>query len=264
MSLQSHHIFVASCDEELPGATEWYEILQKQFNNGTFHVFDWFSSYQKSIENSQKEERIGALESYFKNIHQDCEKVSIVIRTTWDYVDHYDEFLDWLHMLAVIQNQSPNSFQIYNEPEMMIWNSSKRYLFEIQNEWKGFHIVPSQIMTREQFESVSNEDLIEKYCNEFECDKIVIKPMVSAGSFNTFVLSRDSETTHDFAKDSHTKLESLRTSLRESDFKTPDRYNLIVQPFIQRIVTDGEYSFIYIAEKPSHMLWKKPKEGDFR
>ena len=38
----------------------------------------------------------------------------------------------------------------------------------------------------------------------------------------------------------------------------------IIQPFIENIVLEGEYSLIFFENTHSHTLVKKPKSGDFR
>ena len=37
-----------------------------------------------------------------------------------------------------------------------------------------------------------------------------------------------------------------------------------MQPFIENIITEGEYSLIFFKKKHSHTLLKKPKKNDFR
>ena len=39
---------------------------------------------------------------------------------------------------------------------------------------------------------------------------------------------------------------------------------LVVQPFIDSILDDGEYSLFYFIGEYSHAIQKKPKQGDFR
>ena len=60
---------------------------------------------------------------------------AVVIRSTWDYTDHLDEFLAWTE--AVEATGTP----LWNPAEVVRWNVHKRYLIELEE--RGAPIVPT-------------------------------------------------------------------------------------------------------------------------
>src|SRR5690606_52561 len=49
----------------------------------------------------------------------------LVIRSTWDYHLHCDAFLQWVQNVAKVS-------KIYNSQDVIIWNSEKSYLLELE------------------------------------------------------------------------------------------------------------------------------------
>lgn len=47
-----------------------------------------------------------------------------IVRSTWDYVERYDEFRDWLHRVE-------RRTRLWNSPDVARWNTDKRYLGEL-------------------------------------------------------------------------------------------------------------------------------------
>lgn len=60
---------------------------------------------------------------------------ALVLRSTWDYTDHYPEFMQWLDAIDV---------PIYNPRDIVKWNSDKRYLLELAAA--GVPTVPTHIV----------------------------------------------------------------------------------------------------------------------
>ncbi|KAG2394116.1 hypothetical protein C9374_003880 [Naegleria lovaniensis] len=300
------YFFIASCEEYLEITLRRHEPLSKFANNHQqdetmkrierrFVVFDWLESFKEMKKQTSPSELLsceGLYEYLMNKITSDTKKesddfsaldsrkmtINIVIRTTWNYVDYYDEFMEWLRTLEQLQKECQGldhrvMIRVFNDPSLMIWNSSKRYLFEIQDEWNECEIVPSQIVDFDTVKHLNDDELVRKYCFMFKsCDKLVFKPLISAGSFNTFVIGNSRESTDEgscqsieYLTNRAEKLKIIRQDLSESNqCKYKDRKLYIVQPFLDCIVNDGEYSFIYVNEKLSHMLQKRPKDGDFR
>ena len=78
-------------------------------------------------------------------------------------------------------------------------------------------------------------------------DKAVIKPRISASAVQTWTITKTS------AKDSQSRLnEILETS------------HVIVQKFMNEIITDGELSLIFFNKQYSHTVNKSAVNGDFR
>jgi glutathione synthase/RimK-type ligase-like ATP-grasp enzyme len=84
----------------------------------------------------------------------------VVLRSTWDYAERRDEFLDWINRLP----------RVLNAPEVVRWNTDKRYLHELAGA--GLPVVPTRFLE-------PGEDL------EPPWERFVVKPAISAGGRNT-------------------------------------------------------------------------------
>jgi len=84
---------------------------------------------------------------------------AVLLRSTWDYHERRNDFLDWARSRPVLINPYP----------VIEWNTDKRYLSDLAAS--GINIVPT-IYVNSEIPNISFE----------EC---VIKPTISAGSRNT-------------------------------------------------------------------------------
>jgi glutathione synthase/RimK-type ligase-like ATP-grasp enzyme len=157
----------------------------------------------------------------------------VVIRSTWDYQENVEEYLQ------VLSEINASSARLENPLEIVKWNINKNYLREVEE--KGADIVPTVWL------DTFNFDLIEGYFQQFNTDQIIIKPTISAGASNTFWLHIDS-----YSKTKSDLSESLAY------------HQLMVQPFVEAVLSEGEYSLFYFAGELSHSILKTPKSGDFR
>ena len=157
----------------------------------------------------------------------------VIIRSTWDYQDDTNAFLQ------VLKKIDESSSQLLNSLKIVKWNINKKYLQELEES--GVEIVPTFWL--EKF----NINLINDYYSLFNTNQIVIKPTISAGADNTFWLKKDSY---------NTKHKILEESLKGKQ--------LMVQPFIPAVIEEGEYSLFYFSGNYSHCILKTPKSGDFR
>lgn len=155
-----------------------------------------------------------------------------IVRTTWDYIENKDLFLESLEQIE------KSTCQLFNPFNLIQWNSSKKYLFELQNQ--GVATIPTQWI---KYQGV--ELLIESF-QKFSTDKIIIKPLLGAGATNTFLLNRKS-------------FES-----RKVELDVLQNQEVMVQPFMERVAAQGEFSVHYFSGELSHGILKKPKVGDFR
>ena len=121
----------------------------------------------------------------------------------------------------------------------MEWNLDKSYLRDV--ETRGDRIVPSS-----WYAHFSRDDVAD-YFHEHGTDKVVLKPTVGGNAVDTFVLSAP--------------VPEATLATLEQLF---DNRTFLVQPFIDSITTDGEYSLFYMNGKYSHAIGKVPAEGDFR
>ena len=156
---------------------------------------------------------------------------AVIIRTTWDYQDDLPSFLT---ALAQIESKTC----LANPLEVVRWNADKKYLRELES--KGINIVPTR-----WGESISSEDEILQMFVELDSREIVVKPNVSANADSTFRLTLDS-------------------SLISEAVRAFANREYMVQPFMDRIIDEGEYSLFYLNGEYSHAILKTPKAHDFR
>jgi len=158
---------------------------------------------------------------------------AVIVRSTWDYQDEPEAFLDTLKKIQV------SSAALLNSLETMIWNLDKRYLEDLED--KGVNIIPCK------FAKEFNFELAMSIFQEYQCNEIIIKPTVSANSDDTFRLGKE-------------KLLESKESLSQL---FSNRYHMY-QPFVPSVVQNGEYSLFYFNGTFSHAILKTPKSGDFR
>lgn len=157
----------------------------------------------------------------------------VVIRSTWDYQDDPALFLD------VLEAIEKSSAQLENSLESVKWNIDKTYLQELEN--KGIEIVPT--LFRNHFK----DEEIHSFFDEFDTDEIIIKPTVSANADNTFRIPRADKSEY---------LNQLSKVFKDRSF--------LVQPFMDGIIREGEFSLFFFGKTYSHTILKTPKPSDFR
>jgi glutathione synthase/RimK-type ligase-like ATP-grasp enzyme len=151
---------------------------------------------------------------------------AVLIRTTWDYFQRYDEFLRWLDALPV---------PTINERPLLRWNSDKRYLLELAQ--LGVEIVPARVASFAELPA-----LLGKMTGE----DLVVKPTVSGGAWNTL---------RGIAGDP-----GFGRSVRA----LPSGYDYIVQSFVPEVAREGEWSLLYFDGAFSHSILKRAATGEFR
>lgn len=155
---------------------------------------------------------------------------AVIIRTTWDYQDEPEEFL------RVLRRIRAAGVRLANPLQTVEWNLNKIYLRDL--EQNGVRIVPTVFTS----ETVSR-DLVEGWFELFGAGELIIKPAVSATAQDTF------------------RLTGFRPELGEI-FRGGREY--LVQPFMENIVAEGEYSLFYFNGRFSHAILKTPQPDDFR
>jgi glutathione synthase/RimK-type ligase-like ATP-grasp enzyme len=156
-----------------------------------------------------------------------------LIRSTWDYLDDREHFL---YVLSAIE---ASSCTLFNPLAVVRWNIDKHYLFDLQT-W-GVPVIPTLLGSDIETEAF-HRLFIEK-----QVETVILKPTIGLGG-------------------SHSRrvpLDELGSVLRELQTGGPHREYLI-QPFIEDILTEGEWSFIYFNRQLSHVLLKKPAPNDYR
>ena len=157
----------------------------------------------------------------------------VIVRSTWDYQQHPRAFMKCLDQIDA------SSAILLNPLAHIQWNIEKHYLKDLQ--CKGIPIVKT--IWGKDF----NNNVIEQAFTHFSCDTLVIKPTLGANADDTFKLS---------VVDWHNQQQVLCNVFNQRDF--------MIQPFLESVVEEGEYSLFYFGGEYSHAIKKVPQKGDFR
>lgn len=157
----------------------------------------------------------------------------VIIKSPWDYFNHITEFNEWLTQLDLLQ------IKVLNPLSVIIWNSDKHYLKDIESA--GLSVTPSIFIKKGEEYELTNA------FEQFSTNRLIVKPTVSGGAKNTFEVNEANV---------EEIQENLNLLLEAEDF--------IVQPFLQEIKEEGEWSFIFFGGEFSHAILKKAKADDFR
>ena len=156
-----------------------------------------------------------------------------LIRSTWDYLDEQEQFL---HVLSQIDS---SSCRLFNPLAAIRWNIDKHYLFDLE-KW-GVPIIPTVLASTLETESFHN------LFADKQIQTVILKPTIGLAGSNS----------HRVAVDNLNKtLTMLRASQPQQEY--------LIQPFIEDIVSEGEWSFIYFNRQLSHVLLKQPALNDYR
>jgi hypothetical protein len=151
----------------------------------------------------------------------------VVLRSTWNYYRRVDDFVAWV---AKTGKTTP----VLNPPSVVAWNAKKTYLSELEE--RGIDIVPTELVRERTARSVS------ELLDARGWDEVVIKPVVSAGSFRTERFSRAS------VPAAQSFLDALVT----------DR-DAMVQRWMPSVETYGERSLVWIDGVVTHAIRKTPR-----
>ncbi len=157
----------------------------------------------------------------------------VMLRSPWDYQLAAEAFL------GVLEKIEASSAHLDNPLEVVRWNINKKYLRDLSD--KGVLIIPT--LWRDEID----ENEIDSFFTELKTYELVIKPCISAGAFDTYRLTQD-------------KALSLSDEL-VSKFKNRE---VMIQPFVESVVSEGEFSIFYFDDQYSHTILKTPKKNDFR
>ena len=144
----------------------------------------------------------------------------------WGY---HRRHADWL---TAARTWAEAPVRMANPPSVLGWNSDKSYLGRLAEA--GVPIPPT-IWT----DGVTQAQVDEAFAR-LGSDRIVVKPRVSAGAFQT-----------------------LRLSPGEALIE-PTVGPAMIQPYLPTIETEGETSLLFFGGQLSHAVNKRPVPGDFR
>lgn len=159
---------------------------------------------------------------------------AVIFRSTWDYFDRFSEFEKWLHRIKSVT-------QFINPQELVFWNIDKRYLLELESQ--GVGIIPTHIVRQ------GNQGNLSEIADQKVWHDIVIKPTVSATARDTHCLTLEEYTS---------------PSVQQMFNELCQQKTMMVQPFLSRVLEEGELSVIVIDGRVTHGLRKVAKAGDYR
>lgn len=157
---------------------------------------------------------------------------AVVIRTTWDYDLRRDEFVNWAERVESVTT-------LWNPADVVRWNTHKGYLIELEE--RGVPVVPTAWLGRGD-----DVDLHALAHSRRWDGGVVVKPAVAAGARGLSIVD-----TH--PGDGQAAMDAL---LESND--------VMVQPLLRRIATDGELSIVCLEGRYSHAVRKMPRHGDLR
>lgn len=145
----------------------------------------------------------------------------------WDYYRRHEEWF------AFLDRAEAAGWPMRNRPALLRWNSDKAYLAELSS--KGIATVPTLEVDH------LNEAALAAAHGVLASSDLVVKPPVSGAAWSTFRLGA-------------------------GDPVPPEVHGrrMLVQPWIEGIVAEGEYSLILFGGRYSHCVIKRPQDGDFR
>jgi hypothetical protein len=164
-----------------------------------------------------------------------------LLRSTWDYVERIDEFLDWARLCGT-------RTRLANPAEVVAWNTDKHYLVDLH--LAGVRVVPTRFVEPGSDAGVELDRFLRggtgsvtAGCPGEAFEQFVVKPSIGAGSRDAARYRRDD---HDRA------LEHL------SRLVTRERRSAMLQPYLASVDTMGETALMYFAGRPSHAIRKGP------
>lgn len=158
---------------------------------------------------------------------------AVVIRSTWDYTAHLDEYLRWTRTVEA------TGTPLLNSAEVVRWNTHKRYLIELEE--RGAPIVPTAWL------AVGDQVRLADVAEARGWSGVVAKPAVGVASEGLLVVPADAD-----PDDHQTTFQSL-----------VDHGDTLVQPFVAS-VAHGELSVVVVDGRVSHAVRKVPADGEVR
>lgn len=146
--------------------------------------------------------------------------------TAWGYHFRLD---DWARRL---EEWAGEGVRLQNPAPVLGWNGDKAYLGRLGA--RGAAVVPTLFVDR------VDEAVLAQAAERFGADRLVAKPRISAGAWQT-----------------------IRWSPGQPLADGPTGAAMI-QPYLESIERTGEVSLLYFGGRFSHAIRKRPQPGDFR
>ena len=142
----------------------------------------------------------------------------------WDYAAFHQQFQQWI-------KQHADKF--INPADLMLWNSNKRYLLDLQ-QW-GVRVIPTAIAD-------ANPQAVQQALADKDWAEIVIKPAVGQSGNHVHKLKAG---------------EPLPDLSQYGE-------QVILQPFIREVASNGETSLIFFNGQFSHTIRRQPAANEWR
>lgn len=161
------------------------------------------------------------------------------IRSTWDYAERLDEFLDWSERCA-------EQTHLVNPPPVLRWNTDKHYLVHLAHA--GVPVVPTRFVEPGADAELELARFLAGGAGAVsvgECGEVgefVAKPSVGAGS-------------RDAARYRRTERDRACAHVERL---LADGRSVMLQPYLGRVDQRGETAVIYIGGRYSHAIRKGP------
>ena len=158
---------------------------------------------------------------------------AVVVRSCWDYFHRADEFHVWLDRLE------RDRARVHNDVRTLRWNADKSYLRELHA--RGVPIIPTRWLRH------GGASSLRELRRDTGWSELVVKPTVSGGAHRTWRAEPGDEASDDAR---------LATMIGEGA--------VMVQPLVDEIEREGEWSLLFFGGGYSHAVLKRPRSGDFR
>lgn len=155
----------------------------------------------------------------------------VIIRSTWDYTARRDDFVAWA--AATAANTS-----LWNPADVVRWNTHKGYLMELED--RGVPVVPTAWLGR------GDDVSLAALATSRGWTDVVAKPCVGAGAEGLLHANGDPSAHQD----------AFASLVADAD--------VMVQPFLPRLASDGELSVVVVDGVVSHAVRKRARPGDIR
>ncbi len=152
-----------------------------------------------------------------------------LLRSTWDYPDRLREFLVWADSAGSVTT-------LLNSPQVVRWNTDKHYLAELARA--DVPVVPSSFIEPGE----NAEQAIAAFLARHGSGEFVVKPAVGAGS-------RDTQR--------HVRTE-VAPAVAQAQRLLGAKRSVLLQPYLDRVDTEGETALIFFAGRFSHAIRKGP------
>jgi glutathione synthase/RimK-type ligase-like ATP-grasp enzyme len=151
-----------------------------------------------------------------------------LVRSTWDYHRRYDDFIAWIDRVSA-------QTAVKNDPHLLRWNAHKSYLLDLER--RGVPIVPTLWVRR------GDPRALREIVREQSWSSVVLKPARGAAAHGVTLVRGD-----------HASLDAGQTQFEEL---LADE-DVLVQPYLESVVSYGERALIVICGRYSHAAVKKP------